>query len=358
MEVKEITDKGIYEKIWQEQNLHILQSWAWGEVKSTAYQPVRLLFSENAQTVFVLSLLSKKLSTFKITFAYIPKLALPRGKEAEIIKLLKDYCKEKLDLDFLLLEFAKTKTQLVPELKQLPDHALQIQPQQTIQVILPNGNLWDGMKGNYRQNVRKAQKHGVIVLPYSNSKDVVGINIETRGEITNRDISPLEAFYSVMLEIFRNTKFLPRSKEYFTRIWEILSAEGKAKIFLARFQKKVVGWYLVVYDHLGVYELYGGVTPQGRNLEAGYLLKYIAMLDAQKMQRKFYDHWGVAPKLQNNNFERTHDLYNISLFKEGFGGEYLEFALPKVVVINALSYQIFTFLQRLNKLKTFFKKIA
>ena len=358
MEIKELTDKVAYEKFWLDQNLHILQSWSWGEVKGEAYQPIRLVFLENGQTVFVLSLLIRKLATFKITFAYIPKLALPQGKEIEIVELLKDYCKEELDLDFLLLEFAVTKAQLAPELKQLPDHALQIQPQQTIQINLQKGSLWDGMKGNYRQNIRKAQKHGVIVLPYSSSNDVVGTNIEKQGKLFSRDLSPLEAFYSVMLEIFRITKFLPRSKEYFTRLWENLSAEGKAKIFLARYQKKIVGGYLVVYDQLGTYELYGGVTPQGRDLEAGYLLKYIAILDAQKMGRQSYDHWGVAPKMKNNNFERIHDLYNISLFKEGFGGEYLEFALPKVIVINTLSYQIFTFLQRLNKLKIFLKKIA
>ena len=339
MQIQETQDQETYEQLWQEQKLHTLQSWVWGEVKRGEYLPVRLGFMENEQMLFVISLQVKSLNFPRLKFAYIPKLLLTAGREQEILNLLSTYAKERLHLDFILLEFAYQEKDLPQVLKSLASHPYSIQPKQTNQIKVPGADLWLQMKGNYRRNIKKAEKDGVIILTYTTGSEAI------------------DSFYQVMLEVFQNTKYLARSKNYFARVWELLSAEGKAKIFLAKYQEQIVGGYLVVYDEVGAYELYGGVTRQGRDLEAGYLLKYQAMLDAQKSGKAIYDHWGVAPKLTDGSYERKHELYNISLFKEGFGGEYVEFPKVRIVSLNKTKYKFFKLLQKINQFTIKLRKL-
>jgi lipid II:glycine glycyltransferase (peptidoglycan interpeptide bridge formation enzyme) len=205
-----------------------------------------------------------------------------------------------------------------------------IQPQQTNIVRLGRSEeaIFMGMEGNYRRNIKKAIREGVTVSLYQ----------FTSGNQHNK---PVDAFYEVLQAIMANTKFLGRNLEYFQTIWNILGESGKARIFLAKWQNKVVGAYLVVNDNKAAYELYGGVTRAGRDIEAGYLLKWEAIRYYNNLGLKNYDHWGVAPKLADGSYDSKDELFQISKFKEGFGGEFVEFPVAKALVINTVKYKLF-----------------
>jgi len=153
----------------------------------------------------------------------------------------------------------------------------------------------------------------------------------------------------VMQEVFKNTKYLAREKKYFQTVWEQMSAVSCAHIFTAGVNGNTVGTYLVLNDVKGAYELYGGVSHEGRKVEAGYLLKWEAVRFFKSIGKVSYDHWGVAPKTASGVYQQDHELYQISLFKQGFGGNYHEFPDPRVQVLNDWKYKMFLGMNSINR---------
>lgn len=55
-------------------NPHVLQSWAWGELKSRyGWQATRLLFQEGGRTVAAASVLRRQVSRLPVVACYVPK---------------------------------------------------------------------------------------------------------------------------------------------------------------------------------------------------------------------------------------------------------------------------------------------
>jgi lipid II:glycine glycyltransferase (peptidoglycan interpeptide bridge formation enzyme) len=106
---------------------------------------------------------------------------------------------------------------------------------------------------------------------------------------------------------------------------------------------------------LGAYEFYGGVTNSGRNVEAGYLLKWEAIKDAISLHKQFYDHWGVAPVI-NGEFDKNHELYNISKFKQGFGGVVVEFLPQQTIVFSKFGYWLYNMGIKINEFRKNLRK--
>ena len=328
-------EKEEYQRFWNDKNYHILQSYNWGCIKvSEGWRVERLGVFKEDQLVDILSIQVKKIGVSK--FAYIPKI-----RDFKYWEELKDYSRVELHLDFLVMEFdlpESHKHKFPAFIIPYNDH---IQPGQTNIIPLHKleEEMFAGLKGNYRRNTKKAQGQGVIISIYNSGEDYA-----------------LDRFYEVLKQIFSNTKMLPRSKEYFWKIWIELSNNNQATIFTAEIKKEICGAYLVVNDNIGAYELYGGVTKLGRDNEAGYLLKWEAIKHFNSLGKDFYDHWGVSKKLQNNTYAND-ELHNISSFKEGFGGIYKEFFPAHVLLINKQNYKLFKLLKAGGKFLAKLKKM-
>lgn len=350
MMIKEITAKPIYQHLWQSQGLHALQSWDWASVKETeGWSILRLgIFpAENAEKEAipetVISLQIKTLPVLKKKLAYAPKVTslawFDKKTAQELEKLLVAQ-----DIAFVLYEFDKgvDTSKISADYQDYQGH---IQPQQTNQVSLGKSEevLFMCLDGKYRRNIKKSQREGVTISQYQFSSG---------GDNTK----PIQLFYSVMQSIFANTKFMERDAKYFQTIWNTLGANDLARIFIAEKayedgHKDIVGAYLVINDNKGAYELYGGVTRAGRDVEAGYLLKWEAIKYFNNLGKEFYDHWGVAPKLANGEYDSSDELYQISKFKAGFGGDFVSFPEAKAQIFSKTTYQLFLLGQSASKLK-------
>jgi len=316
-----------YQNQWNQQNYHILQSFLWGNVKEAeGWTIYRLGIFKDGALIDVLSIQSKKIGP--TSFGYIPKI-----KDFQFWKELQQYCNKELLIDFLVIEFDSTISaeQQPPQkgesiLENYNDH---IQPAYTNIVTLGKSEeeLFMNLKGQYRRNIKKAIKDGVLCTIYK------------AGEA-----SAIDKFYSVLTEVFANTKYLPRPKKYFSNIWHTLSKTNHISIIIAEKDQKPLGAYLIVNDNIGAYELYGGVTRTGRDFEAGYILKWEAIKYFNAIGFSFYDHWGVSKRMPDGSYAND-DLHNISMFKEGFGGMYHEFPVAKILVINKQKYRIFKLLK-------------
>lgn len=328
-------DNSKYIEIWKKVSGHVLQHPAWGEVKSPVWTPYRFVVFKDEEAVAVLQVLVRTTSGIKI--GYAPRASLSVADMPEITKELKLFLQTNSICDFVLFEFNHEEDNYFA--KHLPVSEYSVQPRCTNVVDVSNIEAaWMAMKGKYRRNIKKSQREDVTVQVFDTQPDAV------------------DAFYSVMQEIFKATDYVMHHKSYFVKVWELLSQYDLGRILVAYKDGEVVGAYLVALDETTAYELYGGVTLKGRDLEAGYLLKWEAMQETNRLGRKLYDHWGVAPRNREDNYVQSHPLASISTFKLGFGGNDHCFARTRVLVLNGFKYKLFTALSVMQKMRISLQK--
>lgn len=289
-------------------NLSALQSWEWGLIKSntTNWKPHRLILNKSVGvTIF-----ERPIPFTKFKLGYLPRLFLD---SKESLTEIVEYAKDKLDLDIVLIDPAWEKGHL--KLDNVSS-TKQIQPNFTNLVDLSSKSeedLWMGMSGKYRRNIKKALKHDVL--------------IKIVNKYTEKAVND---FIKVMESVSENTDFIMMDKNYFHELFKVFCEDGKSRMYLAYDAKdNVVGGYLVIFGEDTALELYGGVLPKGRDLEAGYALKWESIKDSGSIGLSFYDHWGISPFEVDSNgkviYETNHPLHNISKFKNGFGGKNIQY---------------------------------
>jgi len=340
--VKEI-EKEQYQQFWKKNNGSPLQSWDWGEVKKETWEVMRLGVFEDEKLVAVanvfirilpFSVIMKMLGATR--FAYIPRGICVKscGKYPGIMRELTNHFSI-LEVAFILIdpdlrfdtEEWNDSMQKAFESNGWGIGGMTIDPNQTniVKLQKTEEELLKAMKPKWRRNIKKAIRQGVTVKEVS-------------------DDSAIDSFYSVMQLVVQNTDFKIREKAYFERIWRELKPDELVKIFVAEYKGEVVSSYLVLINDYAAYEIYGGATKKGRDVEASYLLKWEIMKKMKAEEKKYYDHWGVAPKEDSN-----HPLSGISYFKSGFGGRYVQLLPQYVKVFNRKVYSLYTLGKRFIK---------
>src|SRR5690606_19611062 len=113
----------------------------------------------------------------------------------------------------------------------------------------------------------------------------------------------------------------------------------------------VVGSYFLYRLGIKSWELYGGVTEEGLQKKANYLLKWEAIRSMKLNGVKNYDQWGVAPINTSddgsNRHDETHALAGVTYFKEGFGGERVAYVGSWDLPRKKLLYSVARLLKKL-----------
>ncbi|MBU0976537.1 MAG: peptidoglycan bridge formation glycyltransferase FemA/FemB family protein [Patescibacteria group bacterium] len=328
-----------YKQAWQHFGGSPLQSWNWGEVKSYNWRVERVGIFKEGNLVAVLSIHYRKFPLQKFTrfiglssFAYIP-----RGVSVRDIKYL-DYviqeltkCLNERHIAFVLIdpeddlrfENWNESFKMVLETDGWKVAGETIQPNWTdvIRIDRTEEELFQSVRSKWRRNIRKAVREGVV------AKEVEGYEA-------------VDKFYKVIESVKGSTSFKTHPKDYFQRIWDEMSKEDLIKIYVAEYKGEVVAAYLLVLNDYQVYELYGGATKKGRDVEASYLLKWEIIKQQAKAGRNFYDQWGAAPK-----GDQDHSLFGISYFKSGFGGEHVDMLPQYVKVFRGLGYKLYKWIK-------------
>jgi lipid II:glycine glycyltransferase (peptidoglycan interpeptide bridge formation enzyme) len=165
-----------------------------------------------------------------------------------------------------------------------------IQPRRTWEVPLDRSeeDLWQALRSKWRQYVQKARRAGVVVA--------------------EGGPADLDAFYAIFLETARRTGFIPRTRASYAAVWDAFAPSGAAQLLFARLPGGEPAATLFLLRCGGrVVEPYGGMTPQGAESRANYLLKWEAIRRANATGASVYDMWGLAHA-------------GIEQFKTGFGG--------------------------------------
>ncbi len=304
-------------------NAHVLQSGAWGELKSRfGWQPVRILNDNiGAQVLF------RRLPA-GMSIGYIAKGPVGGPLDALLPEI--DAISRAYNAIFLKLEpdgWQTSEDDVIGKLNKNWVTAKPIQPQRTVIVSLEGSEdeILARMKQKTRYNIRLAAKKGVLVAPELD----------------------LDRFHAMLKITGRRDHFAVHSLEYYKTAYDLFHPSGSCEVFTASFEGTPLASLMVFTRGNTAWYMYGASTDEGRNLMPTYLLQWQAMLWAKAKGCTQYDMWGI-PDLdeeeleENFNQKESHQgLWGVYRFKRGFGGDVLRSAGAVDIVYRPWLYRVY-----------------
>lgn len=303
---------------------HVLQSWAWGELKRRyGWRPLRLAITDGQRTAAAHLLLRP---SYGLAVAYVPRGPLWSGDaqlDRALVRLLRRVARRQraafLRLEPNLLEDAPA----APELHALLlsegfQPAEPLQPRTSIHLDLrpaPEALLAGASKG-HRADVRRAERNGVQVRVGSDEAD-------------------LERFYAIMQATAARQQFAIHSRAYYQAAWQLLG--DAARLLLAEQDGATLAAFLVFAWGREAQYMYSGATEAGLKVGANHLLQWHALCWARARGAQVYDFWGIpdafgrmrhATPEERERLEavaRQHPLYGVYRFKKGWGGQVVRY---------------------------------
>ena len=314
---------------------HLLQSWAWGELKSHfGWSVVRVQVAEAAAQI-----LFRRLPLGR-TIAYIPKGPVVNWTEPEQCQaLLATIHAEAKKRQAIFLKIEPYLWQVDSDLSPHPaESALNflheagfvsadtIQPRTSL-IIDVSGDetaILAAMKQKTRYNIRLAQKKGIIV-DQGNSADI-------------------DTFYDLSLTTAARDGFGIHSLDYYQIVYTLFSPD-RCALLIAQFENKPLAALMVFKHGQDAYYFYGASADEQRQLMPTYLIQWAAIEWAKSRGCTRYDLWGIPeadPATLEAEFQRRHDgLWGVYRFKRGFGGRVVQSLGAFDYIYNPWLYQLY-----------------
>jgi len=306
---------------------HVLQSGAWGRLKSGfGWQPEAVQVGlAGAQVLF-----RRLPGGFHV--AYIPRG--PLGKDWSVLwPRIDDLCRSRRTI-FLKVEPDCWQGD-DPELeKKLPgfQRGDGIQPPRTLVVDIGGDeeSILNAMKQKTRYNIRLAEKK----------------------DITVRETADVAAFHRLMIETGQRDGFGVHSRAYYQAAYDAFSPDGGCALLLAEYQGKPLAGLMVFRRGDRAWYFYGASNNEDRNRMPTYLLQWRAMQWAKAQGCTSYDLWGVPDydeeTLESQFEQRADGLWGVYRFKRGFGGRLMRAAGAWNKIYLPRLYQLYRLYRRLR----------
>jgi lipid II:glycine glycyltransferase (peptidoglycan interpeptide bridge formation enzyme) len=190
--------------------------------------------------------------------------------------------------------------------------AEKVQPPRTrlIDLAPSEDELRAGMKRKHRQYVNKAERAGIIIERLDGSSDPA----EAR--------AALDDFYRIYTHTAERAGFVARARHYYQRVWELFAPTGHARLaFATRDGERLATLFHFTCGDRAA-EAFGGMTDEGAESRANYLLKWASIIGFKEEGFAVYDLWGLATG-------------GIAQFKEGFGGRQVDYVGARDLPLRA-----------------------
>ena len=349
--IRELTESE--RQVWNEfvgDNLYgdTLQSWEWGQVKSTdggAWRPIRLgAFNGKGELIGGMSILARSFPVVG-TLYYAPRGPIltdwsPSSGGAllrDLIAAVRERGKRDgamaLKIDPAIPSSEPDKLKLLTDLGFSRPTGQDAQgfggtQPKAVMIMQVDGRTDDELlmsfKPQCRRNVRIAEKKGVEVI----------------SECTREQLQPFFDLYKTTAE---RDGFTGRPLSYFENLWDNLAENGLAKLFLTRYESQYLsGAMCFVIGDKAVY-VYGASSNENRNVMPNYAMQWAMIRWARDLGCKTYDFRGVAPiKPGEEATPEAEHLQGLNRFKEGFGAEFVEYVGEFDLPLNPAKYWLWT----------------
>lgn len=279
---------------------HLLQTGAWGDLKSAfGWEAVRLV-SENsgAQVLF-------RRLPLGLTVAYLPKG--PVGGDWKLFWPALDALCWKKRAIFLKVEPDGWEPLEVDKRVALADFrpdAIPVQPRRTILIDLHgNENDWLArMSKKTRACFRAAEKGGV----------------------TARFSDDVPRFFEILAATGQRDTFGVHSPEYYRMAYELFAARDEVGLIFAEREGQVLAGLMIFATRKRAWYLYAASYDEHRELNPTYLIQLEAMRWAARKGCYEYDLYGIPDfdedTLEAQFSERRDGLWGVYGYKRKFGG--------------------------------------
>jgi peptidoglycan pentaglycine glycine transferase (the first glycine) len=314
---------------------NLLQSWAWGDFQAALNHPIWRLRVVDSDQNIIAQLLAIKLSLgFGKFILYTPREILinrsaPIQLQREAMELIVKKMKEIGKLAGAIL------WRTDPPLKNSDATALSIyktfgfirtkksiQPSTNLVIDIAPGpsNLLTAMKPKARYNVRLAEKKGVRVITSKNSDDIRIFN-QLNQETAVRD------------------KFTPHLDNYYKKQLEILGKANHLELLIAYLGSTPLSAILVSHFANKATYLHGASSNEHREVMANHAIQWAAINSSQTKGCATYDLGGVDLTGEHPSWT------GITRFKQGFGGEIVEYVGTLELPLSPLWYRFYKILR-------------
>jgi peptidoglycan pentaglycine glycine transferase (the first glycine) len=286
--------------LFTQESAHLLQSKAWGDLKSDFGWKVEYVQSGDcgAQILF---------RSFPLGFslAYVPRGPLGPWLPA-LLSDLDVICKKHRAF---AMKVEPDENESVEKMQRLLDQSF-TRSRHTIQ---PRTTLLVGLTGDEDQ-----------ILARMHQKTRYNIRLAMRKEVRTRPWEDLDAFGRMIHETADRDAFGAHTTVYYRRAYELFHPTGHCELFVAEVEETPLAAVMVFAYGPRAWYLYGASTNLERNRMPTYLLQWEAMKWAKRRGCVSYDLWGVPDEnletLERDFTSRQDDLWGVYRFKRGFGG--------------------------------------
>lgn len=308
---------------------HLLQSWAWGELKARFGWRVRrvAVAGAGAQVLF------RPLPGGLGSLAYVPRGPVAAFDDEAALRALLEaihpLARQQRAFCLKVEPNQEDSPALADRLRALGfrPSAQAIQPRRTLLVDLGAGpeELLTAMKQKTRYNLRLAARKGVTVR--------------------SGDEADLPAFYHLMQITAARDRFAVHRQDYYEAAHRLFVPSGRGRLLLAEHEGRLLaGLVTFAFGGTAIY-MYGASADEGRHLMPTYLLQWEAMLWAREQGCRVYDLWGVPDEeeetLEGGFSTRSDGLWGVYRFKRGFGGRLVRTVGAWDLVYAPLRYRLY-----------------
>lgn len=311
---------------------HLLQSWAWGELKSRFDWTVSRLQASGVAA----QILFRRLP-LGFTIAYIPKgPPMDWTQPGQCQTLLTAIHAEARRRRAILL---KIEPNLWHSTSPTPTQAAlnfltsagftaadTIQPRTSLMIDISRSeaDILAVMKQKTRYNIRLAEKKGVSIRQGSAAE--------------------VSTFYQLAQVTATRDGFGVHSLEYYQAAFQLFGPE-RCALLLAEFEGQPLAALMAFRQGQEAYYFYGASSNEQRHLMAPYLLQWEAIRWAKSRGCTRYDLWGIPDAdlaTLEAEFEMRHEgLWGVYRFKRGFGGQWVQSLGAYDYVYQPLLYQLY-----------------
>ncbi|MEI8067962.1 MAG: peptidoglycan bridge formation glycyltransferase FemA/FemB family protein [Candidatus Shapirobacteria bacterium] len=302
MEIKEISQKAIWEKFVQSQEDYtFLQGWNWGEInKTTGEKLFRLGLYDQKNLIGICQVFT--ISARRGKFLFVPHGPILKSFSQTNLKFVFDYLKklaktEKVDFIRISpwLESTEKNKKIYKNLgfKSAPIF-MHAEETWLIDIDKDENTLLSEMRKTTRNLISRATRDGVEIIKSTDPKDI-------------------KYLYDLQLETSKRNHFVPFSKKILELELNTFGQDNQCLLFLGKHNKIITGAAIIIFYGKFVFYYQSGSVEN--KVPINYLLQWEVIKEAKSRGCKIYNMWGIAPPNVPN-----HPWIGLTTFKTGFGG--------------------------------------
>ena len=308
------TEAGVYDAfIAESTNGDLLQTYAWGEIKSPDWEPVRALIEEepgNIRAAF--TLLFRRLPLPGHTVAYAPRgPVLNDVSDQELwnftLNAMNDLARSKKAVVLKADPAIPVDERVISSLQEAgftltgEDHEFGgLQPRYTFRLPLKGTteDIFSRFPKKLRYKINYGPKNGLVFR-------------------ANEETS-IADFYAALSETGERNDFLTRSPVYFQKMYDTLKKEDRILLLTGYVADEPVISSITFSLGNKAWAVYGGQTDKHRNLYTYHAMNWERIQWAHSKGAAWFDFYGVP-----GSADEDHPLYGLYHFKQSFGGDFV-----------------------------------